>query len=1049
MHPRFFSPVNHFPQGQSFCSETGDTSRFFLDVSGGKTMTRVSLSSAFLAVPLTLLLISVPLAAQAPVISPGGVINGADYTAEFAPGSLISVFGTGLAPTSASAPSFPLPTSLSGAYLEILDGSTILQAPLFYVSPGLINAQLPFDLTSSTPSVRVRNASGVSAAVAIQVQPSAPKLLTLDMTGKGAPIMLHSDYRLVTANAPAAPGEIVILYLTGLGAVFPASGAGQAAGDGSAGNPLNLVTADVSVIVGNQCGDVLFAGLTPYYAGLYQLNIRLPEVLLPGSPAFVVMGGGKASQANVALPLSSDWKSVGSASLTAAGGQLTAPGFSLTAGSGALSSSSLVTVYSSSVPLSAAADQYRASPRYTVSGMPSATAGNLTLTLDLTGTTSADSTLVRLEWLGVSPPGAVFLPATVANGKATVTIPGISGLPSATASAITAKALQPADAIPDTTPSFTIWAVSGFRAVESSNKHFHIIYPVTQAASGAPEEMADALETAYTYIDQTIGLHWLSGKRPRNSTGSWPIQVNIEYFSGRRADRWGEEGSTALGVQRQGLNLNARWLDDSKYWPYARVTAAHELFHLMQNLWDPASAPSKWLWMEEAMSTWLEKRLFKGSSYIPTTLHQDPIDPTSVINYDFFENHGLEWAPQTTLFSNGNAEQVQNHGYGASMFLEYLANKYGVTMLATLADTMSVRATGLTSASLYSPVEAIAGVATNLSSDWRLFSENVMAGNVYGGSPAFPSPSELITLVREVYNFQSSSDQGTTFTRAMPDLSARVYEVRIAKPGWASNTTLSLALTDPGGEAEAILYKVKGTTLTKVAVFRSSYDLNNAENLSSNGESLIVMVTNGRAVKPYTGTTTIALDVRLNSMLGKLKSALRTTAQLNAAITLRYSNGKTFTTDSVVVQPAFWIPYMAGAGHPCSNDTTIAWTGQNFQLVGQCVYHNPPNAWYDYRYNVTGSMNSTGTAISTATFSDVDTDASGGKVTRSFTVQNIPLTQTTCDFNFRDSSSTLSSRISGIVYSHREATPSATDDFDFMSIDWTKSVSVNAFFYCK
>src|ERR1035437_2470049 len=116
--------------------------------------------------------------AQAPAVPQGSVTNAADYSRELAPGTIVTIWGTNLAPRTGAAAAIPLPVTLQGASVEVIDGSRTLNAPLFYVSPGQINAQLPFDLTSATVQVRVRNAAGVSGSDTVTVLPRAPRLFT-------------------------------------------------------------------------------------------------------------------------------------------------------------------------------------------------------------------------------------------------------------------------------------------------------------------------------------------------------------------------------------------------------------------------------------------------------------------------------------------------------------------------------------------------------------------------------------------------------------------------------------------------------------------------------------------------------------------------------------------------------------------------------------------------------------------------------------------------------------------------------------------------------
>lgn len=66
---------------------------------------------------LALLTLALSLTAQAqtPAIATSGTVNAADYSRDFAPGAIVSIFGTNLAASSGGATSIPLPTTLGGA----------------------------------------------------------------------------------------------------------------------------------------------------------------------------------------------------------------------------------------------------------------------------------------------------------------------------------------------------------------------------------------------------------------------------------------------------------------------------------------------------------------------------------------------------------------------------------------------------------------------------------------------------------------------------------------------------------------------------------------------------------------------------------------------------------------------------------------------------------------------------------------------------------------------------------------------------------------------
>jgi len=237
------------------------------------------------------------------------VLDLASYSTGLAPGTLVSVFGTGLASDSISASDAPLPTLLGGASLDISDGVQTLQAPLFYVSPTQINAQIPYEIAGSRAEARVRNASGTSTAVSLTILPQAPRLFTTNGTGEGFALLLHADNSLVSTGSPARVGEVLNLYLIGLGAVTPPIASGAPAGGGSKGGPLSLVAGSVTVKLDDREAPVLYAGLSPSSVGLYQVQFQVPTGVLTDSPALSV-AAQQRTQANVNTALS-----------TASGGQ--------------------------------------------------------------------------------------------------------------------------------------------------------------------------------------------------------------------------------------------------------------------------------------------------------------------------------------------------------------------------------------------------------------------------------------------------------------------------------------------------------------------------------------------------------------------------------------------------------------------------------------------------------------------------------------------------------------------------------------------------------
>ncbi len=235
---------------------------------------------------LILLFLSTFIADAAPSI--GGVVNAATFkVGGLAPGTLVSIFGSGFSTSTISAAAVPLPTALSGTSV-LING---LLSPLVFVSPGQINAQIPYGLSPGTVSLAVRDASGAVANSSLQIVPASLGVFTKTSDGKGEAIAAHSNYSLVNraSGEYATVGETIVLYCTGLGEVTGFSQAGNPA----PASPLPSTRQTVEVSMSGRAARVVYAGLTPGSVGLYQVNVVVPGEI--GGDVSVTIRIGTAS----------------------------------------------------------------------------------------------------------------------------------------------------------------------------------------------------------------------------------------------------------------------------------------------------------------------------------------------------------------------------------------------------------------------------------------------------------------------------------------------------------------------------------------------------------------------------------------------------------------------------------------------------------------------------------------------------------------------------------------------------------------------------------
>ncbi len=219
-----------------------------------------------------------------PAFSGAGIVNAARMLsgAPLGVGSIGALFGVNLASQIASATSFPLPLTLGGASVTI-NG---IPAPLFYASPLQINFFVPYALAGqSTATILVSTATGLAEITGVPITPQSPGLFLTDAAGD--PAVIHTNGQPVSAASPAAGGEIVEIFATGLGPVTNAPADGAAAPT----SPLAMNTIPPRVIIGGMDAEVQFAGLAPGFAGLNQLNVVVPKGLPPGPATLTIAVG--------------------------------------------------------------------------------------------------------------------------------------------------------------------------------------------------------------------------------------------------------------------------------------------------------------------------------------------------------------------------------------------------------------------------------------------------------------------------------------------------------------------------------------------------------------------------------------------------------------------------------------------------------------------------------------------------------------------------------------------------------------------------------------
>ena len=220
------------------------------------------------------------------------VLNSADSLPNvFSPNTIASVYGHNLSTVTVALTATDvsitgmMPTRLPGTDTHVLMGG--MEAIPLYIAPSQINFLIPSNLLPGMTTFTVVSEGREGPALAMDLLVTAPALFLLD---EQTAVATHADGSVITDTKPASPGEIVILYATGLGPVNPPIVTGQ------------LPTAAARLIPESNFQimldglpvppeDVQYAGIAPFYAGLYQINVQLPEGTSENPEIRVACGG--------------------------------------------------------------------------------------------------------------------------------------------------------------------------------------------------------------------------------------------------------------------------------------------------------------------------------------------------------------------------------------------------------------------------------------------------------------------------------------------------------------------------------------------------------------------------------------------------------------------------------------------------------------------------------------------------------------------------------------------------------------------------------------
>jgi uncharacterized protein (TIGR03437 family) len=233
-----------------------------------------------------------------------------------APGTLVTIKGSGLSSRSDSVQQKPdenLPLKLAGVEV-VFNGAAI---PLLSVAPDEIQAQIPYgveNISSASLYVRTERPDGsvaITNAISVPIAPAAPGLLAFSGTEPRAGILLHrsgdaevSGGTPVTPESPAAPGEVLTVWATGLGAVIedeptPMEGVPFPGPEASVALP-------ITAAVNGRTAQVLSSVLPEGAVGVYEVRIQLPADIDSTRRAQLVISEHGASSNTIVFPVKTE-----------------------------------------------------------------------------------------------------------------------------------------------------------------------------------------------------------------------------------------------------------------------------------------------------------------------------------------------------------------------------------------------------------------------------------------------------------------------------------------------------------------------------------------------------------------------------------------------------------------------------------------------------------------------------------------------------------------------------------------------------------------------
>ncbi len=348
----------------------------------------------------------------------------------------------------------------------------------------------------------------------------------------------------------------------------------------------------------------------------------------------------------------------------------------------------------------------------------------------------------------------------------------------------------------------------GTKSTRATSK-FLIYYDTKKVHDYDAEKLEKYLNDAY---NELVDMGFSFSKRT-----NWPVQVNLYNRQSYSQNRLGEFVPSKLGNNRGYMTFNASYMSDETL---MKSTAGHELFHLVQALYDPRWAFTKaisagnFYWLDEASSTWFEE-IMAGKAYSSLTR----------------QGHHLE--PLRGIYK-GADDNPQHYGYGMAAFVKSMVGQTDKMTLSNIYQKISEGAEN--------PVKAInGGSSKSVSEMYPFFLDEYFDRRVYSD---FEQSSLLTAEGVQTWTIASKEDSLKTFDNDYPGISAKIFKLNLSYDGFNDNDTLKIK-TDEISFAPKYVYKMQGGNVFKLlAMGKSELSITGLKQLQKDKAMILVVVIN-------------------------------------------------------------------------------------------------------------------------------------------------------------------------------------------------------------